>query len=236
MIIFLGKYFIITYMKKFLFLVLIMFIFCTLNVARAEFMPAYTNSINHYGIGAAKITNLATIYEEPNLNSKVIQRIYWNDAGNFLTEDKKDKENFSNIFLAFAPNENMAFLSAEDETDDWIKVCYNQKKSLFGWIKKENGKHGAKFYPYKDLFFEYGKKYGIYTFRNLPPDYKSLHSSPNKDSQEVDNFDYAKYITPWLVQGNWMLVKVVTYDNKTKTGWFRWRSDEGRLYGFINIR
>ena len=78
-------------MKKFLFLVLIMFIFCTLNVARAEFMPAYTNSINHYGIGAAKITNLATIYEEPNLNSKVIQRIYWNDAGNFLTEDKKDK-------------------------------------------------------------------------------------------------------------------------------------------------
>ncbi len=142
----------------------------------------------------------------------------------------------SDIFILYSPKENMVFLSVEDEDDDWINVCFDQKNLKFGWVKKENGKHGAKFYSYKDLFFEFGKKHGIYTFRNLPADFKTLHSSPSIESNVVDEFDYPKFITPWLIQGNWMLVKVVTMDNETKTGWFHWRSDNGRLYGFINAQ
>lgn len=214
-------------------LILMSFIFADV---KAEFAPSYTNSVNHWGIGAARITNYITIFEEPDLNSKVLQRIYWNSAGNFLTKDKQNSGNIRDIFIAYLPEENIVFLSADDENDEWIKVCYSQKNQLFGWIKKENGKQGAKFYSYRDLFFEYGKKYGMYTFRNLPPNYKNLYGAPNKDAKKVDEFLYAKHISPWFIQGNWMLVKVTTYENETKTGWFRWRSDEGRLYGFVNFK
>ena len=206
------------------------------NPSYTNFTPYYTNSVNHYGIGAARVTNFIEIYEKPDLNSKVLQRIYWNNIGNFVVSNKTKMQKPSDIFILYSPKENMVFLSVEDEDDDWINVCFDQKNLKFGWVKKENGKHGAKFYSYKDLFFEFGKKHGIYTFRNLPADFKTLHSSPSIESNVVDEFDYPKFITPWLIQGNWMLVKVVTMNNETKTGWFHWRSDNGRLYGFINAQ
>jgi len=232
-------------MKRFFILVLFAFIlfFAPAQKVRADvtpsytnFIPSYTNSVSHFGIGAARVTNFVEIYEKPDLASDTIQRLYWNNIGNFITSNKDETSKPSEIFLIYSPKENQVFLSVEDENEDWIKVCYNQKKLKFGWVKKENGKNGAKFYSYKDLFFEYGKKYGIYTFRNLPENFRTLHSSPDKASSIVDEFDYPKFISPWLIQGNWMLVKVVTMDNKTKTGWFNWRSNEGRLFGLVNVK
>ncbi len=232
-------------MKRIFSLILFVFtlLLCPMQSVKADFTPSYTNftpsytnSINHFGIGAARVTNFVEIYEKPDLNSKAVYRIYWNNTGNFITSNKKGSTKPSDIFLLYQPAENQVFLSVEDEDEEWLNVCYNQKKQLFGWLKKENGKNGAKFYSYKDLFFEYGKKYGLYTFRNLPETKKSLHSSPNTDSSVVDKFDYPKFISPWLIQGNWMLAKVVTMDNKTKTGWFNWRAPDGTLYGFVNVK
>ncbi len=222
-------------MKKIIPLILILLSFLFQQV-KADFMPSYTNSVNHYGIGAAKITNFVTIYEKPDINSKILQKIYWNNIGNLLFENKENTEKFSDVFLTFLPQDNIVLLSVEDENDEWIEVCYNQKLKLFGWIKKENKNSYAKFYSYRDLLLEYGKKYGIYIYRNLPYEYKKLYSGPNKEAREIDEFKYAKYISPWLVQGNWVLVKVTTYDNKTKTGWFRWRDNDGRLYCFVNLK
>ncbi len=54
-------------------------------------MPTLTNSINHYGIGAARITNYITVYEKPDLNSKVKTRIYWNNIGHFIVENEKTR-------------------------------------------------------------------------------------------------------------------------------------------------
>ncbi len=221
-------------MKKVI-IYIIFTLFCFAQTAFADYAPTLTNSINHYGIGAARITNYITVYEKPDLNSKVKTRIYWNNIGHFIVENEKNP-NPNDIFLVYLPKENIAFLSAEDEDEEWINICYNQKKGLFGWVKKENGNSYVKFYLYKDLIFEYGKKYGFYIFRNLPSDFKTLHSSPNNDSNVVDDFNYSKYISPWLVQGNWMLAKVTTMDNQTKTGWFKWRSETGKLFGFVNFR
>ena len=141
------------FLKRTFFFILI---FYALSVQRtaADFMPTYTNSINHYGIGAAKITNFVTIYEKPDLNSKIVQKIYWNNIGNLLFDDKKETENISDVFLIYLPKDNVVFLSVEDENDDWIRVCYNQKNKLFGWIKKENKNSSAKFYSYQDLLFQ----------------------------------------------------------------------------------
>lgn len=220
-------------MKKILFLILAFF--CISKAAYADFIPSYTNSINHFGIGVARVTNYIIVYEKPDLNSKIINRIYWNNIGNFISQNKKN-EDPNDVFVAYLPKDNVAFLSVEDEDEEWLNVCYNQKKGLFGWIKKENGKNSAKFYLYKDLVFEFGKKYGFYTFRNLPADFKALYSSPNTNSNKIDEFNYPKYISPWLIQGNWMLIKVTTMDNQTKTGWFRWRLENGKLVGFVNFK
>lgn len=219
-------------MKKLLIL-FAFFIFITPLASLADFMPTYTNSLRHYGMGATRVMNNVKIYEQPNEKSNVLYQFYWNNAQDFLCTTQQGSCSMSNIFAAYIPGENLAFLSTDDENSEWVKVCYDQKNLLFGWIKKSDG---AKFYTWKDLFYRYGKKYGVYAFRNTAKKYKELHAKPSAESMVVDSFDISKYITPWLIQGNWMLVKVIDIDNTTKTGWVQWRNEDGSLNGFMNFK
>ena len=157
-------------MKRIFSLILFVFtlLLCPMQSVKADFTPSYTNftpsytnSINHFGIGAARVTNFVEIYEKPDLNSKPYIGFIGTISEIFITSNKKGSTKPSDIFLLYQPAENQVFLSVEDEDEEWLNVCYNQKKQLFGWLKKENGKNGAKFYSYKDLFFEYGKKYRV---------------------------------------------------------------------------
>lgn len=225
-------------MKKLLkFFIIFIFAFMPLKaLCYGDFVPSYTNSVGYFGEGAILVPNYTQIYEEKNSSSKIIQKLYWDDKGLFGTMDKEASRSPNDIFLTYSPSNGIVLLSAaEDIESGWYRVCYDQKKRLFGWIHIDENSE-AKFYPYTDLFFKYGKLNGVRIFRNLAQDRRKLYSRPKEDSKAVDEFEAAKFVSPWLIQGNWMLVKVVTYDNRTKTGWFRWRGDDGMLYAFINVK
>ena len=50
------------------------------------------------------------------------------------------------------------------------------------------------------------------------------------------NKNYVKQIKLTAVRGNWALVSVFDIDKTPKTGYMRWRSDEGVIYAFPNIK
>ena len=218
-------------MKKIILAIIFLLIF-TLK-SNADTTARYLGTIGHYGIGVAKISEYVEIYSEAQENSKIVQKIKWDERENLFCFSKDAHCEAQEVFIAFVPSNSNVFFSVEDETQDWIKVCYDQRSKLFGWIKKDEK---TKFYTWNEFLTYFGKKYGFYLFADVPSEYKRLYSNPNSQSASVDSFQLAKKITPWLVSGNWILVKVDNYDGKTKTGWLRYRLDNGRLLGFTYLK
>lgn len=217
-------------MRKIFFLIAVFLIFCT--QAFADVFPVYTNSISHWGAGLAKIGERTVIYEAQSMASPIAEVLVWDEKGSIVHKNS-GPINPQNTFVAFVPSEKLAFLSVDDEEDGWIRVCYNQKNLKFGWIKKSDENEML---LWQDFFSIYGKKYGIYLFRDVKKENKKLFSKPEDDAQVIDRFEYVKNITPWLVKGNWMLVKIINYDNTKKTGWMKWRDSLGQLYVFAYFK
>lgn len=218
-------------MKKIILLFISLFL--TFNLAKAtDITPQYTNSVGFWGIGLAKMGKDITIYQDQDENSRIVEVLKWDEAGN-LYHKSISRYSIGQVFVAFLAQNNLAFMSMDDEDELWIKVCYDQKFQKFGWVKKEEG-HEA--YFWKDFFNTYAKQNGLYVFRDVKPEYRQLYSKPEDEAQTVDKFEYAKYITPYLMKGNWMLVKVLNYDNTKKTGWIKWRDENGRLFAFVHFR
>ena len=57
----------------------------------------------------------------------------------------------------------------------------------------------------------------------------------NKKLVKIVAIEMPKYISPWLVRGNWVLVKVHDFNNQFKTGWFEYRGSNGKLKMFIKL-
>ena len=218
-------------MKKIILTILFSIIF--MLKANADVTPQYLSSVAHFGIGVAQIDKNIKIYEKPDVNSKMQAQIIWDEKGDLFCKNTKMKCEAKDIFLGFAPSNNAAILSVEDENNEWINICYNQRHRLFGWVKKSEY---TKYLSWGEFLISYGKKYGMYLFRDVPKEYKRLYSAPDNESACVDSFFLATHIEPWLMRGNWILVKVENYDDKQKTGWLRFRGDDGRFFGFVNLK
>ena len=209
-------------------LLLIFLIFLALP-SYADYLPVYVNSGVYYGNGLISIGDKALIYKEPDVNSQVLAVINKEKVKVGSLSVQKESE----TFIASVKDINLYLLPVEKDSDEWFYVCFNKKKRLFGWVKKSES---IDYMSYQDFFNLYGRKNGLYFFRNLNDKYKKLYASPNLDSNVVDNFYYADHVSLWLVAKNWMLVKVITYDGKTKTGWIRWRLDDDEIIIFPKLR
>jgi hypothetical protein len=216
-------------MRKLFFILLSVF-FLT-QTAFANIMPRYTTSVNYYGIGILRVSNLTKIYEKQDENSDIIQKIYWDNGKNFKTSDGTKPED---TFIAYIPTSNYAFLSVEDENENWVLVYYNQKTGKTGWVKKDAAIN--EFYTWADFINTYGRKNGIYAFKDTPREERVLYGTAQEDAQIVDNWEIAKHINPWYINGNWVMVKVLDYDNAQKTGYLKWRTNEGKLLIFVDLK
>ena len=59
-----------------------------------------------------------------------------------------------------------------------------------------------------------------------------------KQSNTTGSVELPRYIKPWLVRGNWVLVKVADFSSKgteNKTGWLNYRGDNGKLKLFVKF-
>lgn len=208
-------------MKKFL---LIICMFFMLPVF-ADNMPFYVDTIPKDAIGMFQIGDNITIYSHPEANSKVVKKMDFS----YNPETMPD-----NTFALLINEKKLGFLYVSDIGDDgWVEVIYNRMNNSRGWVQTEDR---FQFMPWLSFYNMYGRKYGLRLMKDAPEDVENLHSKSEDLSQNVSKLRYVKQIRLTAIRGNWALVSVVDIDKTPKTGFLRWRSDDGKIYAFPNIK
>ena len=217
-------------MKK---LILLLIIFFNIYIAtNANILPHYSNGLRRYGIGYTKVESPLEMRREAKEDGELLEKLLFDYKGNATCSINKDRCPIEEIFSVYSREKKIALLTTLDESQGWSLVCFNQATTpICGWVKEEN-----KFYNWNDFYSIFGKKYGIYLFKDMQKNDKILYSAPMKQSNSVGSIELPKHISPWLVRGNWILVKVHDFNNQFKTGWINFRGEDGKLKLFVKLR
>lgn len=198
---------------------------CFMLPVFADNMPFYVDTIPKDAIGMFQIGDNITIYSHPEANSKVVKKMDFS----YNPETMPD-----NTFALLINEKKLGFLYVSDIGDDgWVEVIYNRMNNSRGWVQTEDR---FQFMPWLSFYNMYGRKYGLRLMKDAPEDVENLHSKSEDLSQNVSKLRYVKQIRLTAIRGNWALVSVVDIDKTPKTGFLRWRSDDGKIYAFPNIK
>ena len=191
-------------------------------------VPQYVSIEHTNTLGVYQAPSEIVLYKEPSEASTIIHSISW-IGDKIFPESIKARE----LFVVFIPNKNLGLLSVTDETENWVEVIYNNATGDKGWIKKEDP---YRFSTWVMFYNMYGKKYGLNLLKEAPPEAKDLHTSTDEKSQIVGTINMPQKINLNVMRGNWALVSVMDIDRTPKTGYVRWRSDNGVKYYFPAIK
>lgn len=215
-------------MKKF-FLILAIFLLMPLSGFCAEnVVPQYVSVENTHTFGLYQAPNEIILYKEPSETSTLVHSISW-IGSKIFPESVKPQD----LFVVYLPDKNLAFMPVVDETEHWVQVIYNNSTGAKGWIKKDDP---YRFYTWVMFYNMYGRKYGLNILKEAPAEAKDLHTSTDEKSQIVGTINMPQKINLNVIRGNWALVSVMDIDKTPKTGYVRWRSDEGVKYYFPAIK
>lgn len=219
-------------MKKFLVLIVLFIFSLFILPAKADVIPLSTKSIKYYGIGVLNVPKSYTIYQYPTKDSPVIREVNYADLNKSAIVNTIDMRKVS--YVAHVPENDVALLTVDlAPGNDWYCVCLNQETGEFGWIYDDDK---SAFMTYRQLFYKYGKKYGIRMFNDLPKDQKVLYAGETTQSQILEELTYPKYISFTIIRGNWLLAVVNDMTKQAKVGWFNWRNEDGTLNMFPNFK
>ena len=208
-------------MKKFLLIICMMFMLPVF----ADVMPFYVNSIPKDAIGMYQTGENITILSEPEANSKTIKTFDFS----YKPETMPD-----GMFAVLLNEKKLGFLYVSDIGDDgWVEVIYDRHTGARGWVLTEDR---FQFLPWLTFYNMYGRKYGLRLFKDTPDEIEVLHAKSEDLSQNIGKLNFVKQIKLTAIRGNWALVSVFDIDKTPKTGYLRWRSNEGIIYAFPNIK
>ena len=219
-------------MKK---IVLFLFLFSAVMTsvfAQIEVMPYYTSSIKRAGVGFTLVHSPLIMRQEAKNDGKILETLNFDFKSEPQCSINKQKCNLDDIFVVYKEDKKLAILSTIDETEGWSLVCFNQAESpVCGWVEESKNKY----YTTREFFDYYGKKYGMYFFKDVQKPDRTMYSAPVKQTNSLGVADMPRHIAPWLFQGNWVLTKVLDFGNSQKTGWLNYRNDNGKLKMFVNF-
>lgn len=208
-------------MKKFILIILTMFFIPVF----ADTMPFYTDSIPKDAIGMYQTGENITIFSHPEANSHVLKTFQFS----YNPETMPD-----GVFALLLNEKKLGFLYVSDIGDDgWVEVIYNRQTGARGWVQTEDR---FQFLPWLSFYNMYGRKYGLRLLKDTPDEIEVLHAKSEDLSQNIGKLRYVKQIRLTAIRGNWALVSVVDIDQTPKTGYLRWRSNDGVIYAFPNIK
>lgn len=219
-------------MKKFILLLSVLtltfgFGFCE-NTYSKDVIPVRPNIVTVNTVGLYQVGNDVRIYKEPNEESQILYRVRWNNDEFF--PDTIGAEKFFTLFL---PAKELALVSVVDVLDDWVEIVYDNSTGKTGWIKKDDP---YKFMTWINFYNIYGKKYGLNLLKSAPETCKDMKSSPEDMAKTISTMNYPQKINLNVIHGNWALVSVMDLDRTPKTGYIRWRSDDGVRYFFPDVK
>ena len=208
-------------MKKFLIIIAMLFMLPVF----ADTMPFYTGAVPKTAMGVFQIGENLKIYSQPDINSKVIREFKFT----YEPETMPD-----GVFALLLNERKLGFIYVSDIGDDnWVELIYDKKTGAKGWVMTEDR---FQFLPWKNFYNMYGRKYGLRLFKDAPDSVDVLHAKADDTAQSVAKLNYVKTIKLTRISGNWALVSVIDLDKTPKMGFMRWRSDEGAIYAFPDIK
>ncbi len=208
-------------MKKFL----IIFVMLLALPVFADTMPFYMDSIPKSALGLYQTDKDLVLLSHPDSNSDVIKKMTFS----YNPETMPD-----GVFALLINEKQLGFLYVSDIDDDgWVQVIYDKQTGAKGWVQT---KDRMQFLPWLNFYNLYGRKYGMRLLKDVPEEIEDLHAKSEDNSQTIAKLNYVKQIKLMAVRGNWALVSVKDLDEVPKTGYLKWRSSEGRIYAFPNIR
>lgn len=213
--------------KNFIALIFLMIVLA-LPAVCADVLPKYSTNLHTKTYGFYQVDKLVVLHEKTDENSKIVKTISW-------TKEKLMPEDLSydDVFTVFISSKELALMAVEDETEDWVKLIYDNKNNKSGWMKKDDP---YKFMTWINLYNSYGRKYGLKVLKDAPDFVNALYAGPDDKSQVVSRLNHPEFIKLNVIRGNWALVTVVDLDRTPKTGYIRWRSDDGVKYLFPAIK
>ncbi len=208
-------------MKKLLLIICMMFMLPVF----ADVMPFYINSIPKDAIGMYQTGENITIFSEPEANAKTIKKFDFSYNPSSMPDG---------MFALLLNEKKLGFLYVSDIGDDgWVEVIYDRHSGARGWVLTEDR---FQFLPWLSFYNMYGRKYGLRLLKDTPDEIEVLHAKSEDLSQNIGKLNYVKQIKLTAIRGNWALVSVFDIDKTPKTGYLRWRSNEGVIYAFPNIK
>ena len=205
-------------------LLIIFVMFVSLPVF-ADTMPFYIDSIPKGTLGLYQIDKALTLFSHPEANSEVIKTFEFS----YNPETMPD-----NMFALLLNEKQLGFLYVSDISEEgWVQVIYDKQTGAKGWVMTVDR---MQFQHWLNFYNLYGRKYGLRLLKDAPEDVEVLKAKPEELAQTISKFNYVKQIKLTVLRGNWALVSVFDIDKTPKTGYLRWRSDDGVIYAFPNIK
>lgn len=190
-----------------------------------EFKPAGIIKTNLAGVYLPD--NKFVIYESDDDKSPILEKVTYD---NFEVKSSPDKMSYRQLFAAYDDNKNTAVMFATDETDEFVKVVYNQSENKQGWIKKGSD---DQILSYVQFLNKFGRKNGIMFLYGTPETIKNMKTAPSEEAQDVQAKVYSpKLIKLQMISGNWMMIKLTDYDGTSSIGWIKWRDSDGNIFVF----
>ena len=215
-------------MKKFFLMIAIMLLTPVYGLCYENVVPHYVSVEHTNTYGVYQAPSEIVLYKEPTETSNIVHSISWIGEKIFPESVKAD-----DLFVVFIPSKNLGLLAVTDETEDWVQVIYNNSTGAKGWIKKDDP---YRFMSWIMFYNMYGKKYGLMLLKEAPAEAKDLHTSTDDKSQIVGTINMPQKINLNVMRGNCALVSVMDIDKVPKTGYVKWRSDNGVKYYFPAIK
>ena len=215
-------------MKKILLILAILLLLPVKIYAAENVVPDFVSLKNNDAIGLYQAPNEIVLYKEPTESSTIVHSISWIGSQIFPQSINAD-----DLFVVYMPKKNLGFLAVVDETEDWVQVRYDNDANSLGWIKNDDP---YRFMSWIMFYNMYGKKYGLKLLKEAPEDVKNIHASSDDNSQIISTINMPQKINLTAIKGNWALVSVLDIDKTPKTGFVRWRSNNGVKYYFPNIK
>lgn len=207
---------------------ILLFLGLTLQCFAADVMPSFVSLSNTNTLGLYQTGDTVVLRKTPEDNAEIIKVI--RVCGN---EIEPSDSKFEDVFVVYNTSKNLALMAVTDETEDWVELIYNNKTGARGWMKKDDP---YKFSTWVNFYNTYAKKYGLYLLNGTPESVKNMHGSTEDDSKVISTINRPQKIKLNIIRGNWMLVSVMDADRTPKTGYIRWRSEDGIKYLFPAIK
>lgn len=208
-------------MKKFLIIVTMLLALPVM----ADTMPFYMDSIPKSALGLFQTDKEVVLFSHPEGNSNIIKKMSFS----YNPETMPDS-----VFAVLINEKKLGFLYVTDIGDEgWVEVIYDKRTGARGWVQTQDQ---MQFLPWRNFYNLYGRKYGLRYLKDAPEDLEVLRAKPEDLAQIVSKFNFVKQIKLTVIRGNWALVSVMDLDKVPKTGYMKWRDNDGTIYAFPNIK